>query len=61
MLNDATLVVFSFVIAVDIFESTWQFEVILKEDGQVISRGTEGIDCNIVPQICNLAAGGEYS
>ncbi|KAJ7360238.1 hypothetical protein OS493_016867 [Desmophyllum pertusum] len=51
----------TFTPTVDIFESTLQFEVILKEDGQVISRGTEGIDCNIVPQICNLAAGETYT
>ncbi|KAJ7360248.1 hypothetical protein OS493_016877 [Desmophyllum pertusum] len=46
--------------SVDVFESTVEFEVIFKEDGQVISRGTQVIDCNKV-LICNLPAGETYT
>lgn len=47
-------------IAVDIFSSTLLFEIKSKKDEQILTRGTEEVSCDQVPQICNLAAGGEY-
>ena len=47
------------VIGVDIFSSTLQYEVISKNGGQILFRGTQNIQCSEVPQICNLAAGGK--
>ncbi|KAL9989470.1 hypothetical protein ACROYT_G004026 [Oculina patagonica] len=51
----------TFTPAVDIFSSILQFEVRSKLDGQILTRGTEEVSCDQVPQICNLAAGETYT
>lgn len=44
----------------DVFDSTLQYKIISKEDGQIMFEGMHKLDCDTVPQICDLAEGGGY-
>lgn len=59
--GDVINITVTFTPAVDVFDSTLQFEIISKETGQIKVKGLNNVNCDVTPRICNLAAGETYS